>query len=150
MGRPTTLELPPLLVITRPGEAERLVPVPQTPLLLGRAPDSDVVLNDPKVSRAHCRIMLANGEVIATDLKSTNGTLLDDCPIEGTVRLLPGAVLRIGAYQLEYRIPEPADPDRTVVVAASVSTVPNRPRPSPGAARSQPLGHLSTRALMAC
>ena len=134
VGRPTTLEPPAFLVITRPGEPERLVPVPQTPLLLGRAPDSDVVLNDPNVSRAHCRIVLANGEVIATDLKSTNGTLLDDCPIEGTVRLLPGAVLRIGPYQLGTRLPEPADPDRTVVVAAggvrgAVTALPGRRPP---------------------
>jgi pSer/pThr/pTyr-binding forkhead associated (FHA) protein len=41
---------------------------------LGRAPDSDVVLNFPSVSRNHARIFLEGGHYWIKDLGSANGT----------------------------------------------------------------------------
>jgi len=102
-------------VVSRPGERDREVPVGTAPLLLGRTPESDVVLTDAKVSRAHCRIVLVNGAVTATDLNSTNGTLLDSQPMDRATRLEPGAVLRIGPYEIEYQRRDPGDPDSTML-----------------------------------
>ena len=43
---------------------------------IGRAIGADFVLDDPLVSRTHCRITeLPNGELEVQDLNSTNGTL---------------------------------------------------------------------------
>ncbi len=107
-----------ILLVSRPGETDREVTLGGTPLVLGRAPESSIVLNDPKVSRAHCRIAISQGDVIATDLRSTNGTLIDQRRIEGAVRLSPGTVLQIGSYQVRYCHREPPDPDRTLVSTA--------------------------------
>ena len=85
-----------ILLVSRPGETDREVTLGGTPLVLGRAPESSIVLNDPKVSRAHCRIALSQGDVIATDPRSTNGTLIDQRRIEGAVRLRPGSLLHTG------------------------------------------------------
>jgi TolB-like protein len=102
-----------VLLVRRPGEPDREVLIGRSPIVLGRAPDSGVVLNDPKVSRAHCQIAPTAGEVIATDLQSTNGTLIDDRRLEGKVRLIPGTVLKIGPFQIEYQHRDTPDPDTT-------------------------------------
>ena len=92
-----------ILLVRRAGEADREVPIGAEPLIIGRAPGSGVRLDAIEVSRAHCRIMCDNGLVTVTDLKSTNGTLIGDQPIAGTVVLGSAAVLQIGPYRLEYQ-----------------------------------------------
>jgi adenylate cyclase len=104
-----------VLVVSRPGERDREVPIGTAPLLLGRSPESDVVLTDAQVSRAHCRILLEDDAVTATDLNSTNGTLLNGRLIDRPIQLEPGAVLRIGPYDVEYQRREPADPESTML-----------------------------------
>ncbi|MEJ1195738.1 MULTISPECIES: FHA domain-containing protein [unclassified Streptomyces] len=69
---------------------------------LGRSADADVALDDPDVSRMHCAVTVASdGHVSVADLGSTNGTTLDGTRV-GTrpVRLVPGALLRIGESAL--------------------------------------------------
>ncbi len=109
-----------MLLVSQLDVPRRDVPIGPAPLLIGRAPDCDLVLSDHRVSRAHCRIVLADDAVTATDLNSTNGTLLDGQPITRTTTLPPGAVLQIGACRLEYRCEELADPEATIA---------GRPRP---------------------
>ncbi|MGH7154888.1 MAG: FHA domain-containing protein, partial [Acetobacteraceae bacterium] len=116
-----------LLLVSRPGEPVRDVTLGAAPLLIGRAADADLVLHDNKVSRAHCRIMLTAQGVTATDLNSTNGTLVDGRPITRTTPLKPGAVLQIGSFRLEYQRDEQVDPDGTMV-----ATLPHGHRSSPG------------------
>src|SRR6202035_5824161 len=45
-----------------------------TPLTIGREEGNVLRLNDERVSRFHAKIQFDNGEVIITDLESTNGT----------------------------------------------------------------------------
>ncbi|MGW1886756.1 FHA domain-containing protein [Streptomyces sp. NPDC001970] len=69
---------------------------------VGRSAEADVPLDDPDVSRLHCAVTVADdGGVTVADLGSTNGTTLDGTPV-GTrpLRLLPGALLRIGESTL--------------------------------------------------
>jgi diguanylate cyclase (GGDEF)-like protein len=47
------------------------------PLLIGRASDCDLRVEDHSVSRRHARIELAAGSYVAIDLESTNGTLVN-------------------------------------------------------------------------
>jgi len=103
-----------LLVIRRPGEPDREVPIGPEPLVVGRAPGSAVLLPAVEVSRMHCRIALADGRVTATDLNSTNGTLLDGKPLDHTTTLSPDSVLEVGPYRLEYRHLGAPDPEATV------------------------------------
>jgi hypothetical protein len=52
------------------------------PWAIGRSQDSDIVINDPNVSRRHARISRADNNFLVEDLGSTNGTLLDGAPID--------------------------------------------------------------------
>src|SRR5438309_8876874 len=45
-----------------------------TPVTIGREEGNVLRLNDERVSRFHAKIQFDNGEVIITDLESTNGT----------------------------------------------------------------------------
>ncbi|MGC8476559.1 MAG: FHA domain-containing protein [Acetobacteraceae bacterium] len=88
------------LVITGPGDPPPRIELGEEPLVLGRAPGAGLMLPSAQVSRAHCRLEVADGAVLVTDLNSTNGTFIDNTRISGTARLEPGSVLRVGPYRL--------------------------------------------------
>lgn len=77
---------------------------------VGRSADADVPLDDPDVSRLHCAVTLsADGRVTVADLGSTNGTTLDGARVQARpVRLVPGALLRVGESAL--RLAPPGGP----------------------------------------
>ncbi|MCA9979634.1 MAG: protein kinase [Anaerolineales bacterium] len=71
----------------------------ETPLLLGRVPGCDMVLNNPRISKRHCRIERVNGQILVTDLNSTNGTFLGAQRLEpDTPTVWADDVLRVGAF----------------------------------------------------
>ena len=47
-------------------------------LVIGRAPGADVRVPDPEVSKLHAWVGISNQRLTARDLKSTNGTFLND------------------------------------------------------------------------
>lgn len=65
------------------------------PVTIGRESDSDVQLNDDRVSRAHAKLQDHSGRVILTDLGSTNGTRVNGHPIQMRV-MQHGDVLLVG------------------------------------------------------
>lgn len=50
------------------------------PCVLGRK-DADIVINDPMVSKRHAAIQIINGKLLLIDLHSTNGTTLNNEPV---------------------------------------------------------------------
>ncbi len=75
--------------------AGRRWPVAHRPLTVGSAEDCDVVVDDPTVSRHHCRLERQGELHFVRDLGSTNGTYVDEVAVlEAMVR--PGARLRVG------------------------------------------------------
>ncbi len=91
-----------VLIATREGEPERRVVLGEEPLVIGRTPASGLMLPANEVSRAHCRIDVTDGEVLVTDLESTNGTLVDGQRITAETHLPPGGTLQIGPYLVTY------------------------------------------------
>jgi hypothetical protein len=73
------------------------------PVLIGRAPDSTLVLTDDYASNRHARISLQDGMWLVEDLGSTNGTYLGQRKLDGPVPLDSGAAIRIGKTVLELR-----------------------------------------------
>lgn len=73
--------------------------------IIGRAPESDVVLSDTFVSSRHTRVTAETGGVVVEDLGSTNGTLVGDREVEGSLFVPPGETLTIGdtVFVVEYR-----------------------------------------------
>lgn len=74
-----------------------------TPILIGRAPECTLVLDDDYASNRHARVFEREGEWMVEDLGSTNGTLVSDRRIEGAVPFRPGAQVRIGRTEIELR-----------------------------------------------
>ncbi len=55
------------------------LPLLVKPIVIGRIPSCDLVLNNTRVSKRHCRVeMQADESILVTDLNSTNGTFLRD------------------------------------------------------------------------
>ncbi len=76
-----------------------------TPLTIGREEDNGIQLNDERVSRFHLKIQEDAGQVILTDLESTNGTRVNGVPSQLRV-LQIGDLISIGRCLLVYGSPE--------------------------------------------
>jgi DNA-binding winged helix-turn-helix (wHTH) protein len=72
--------------------------------LLGRDESSVVVLDDPMVSRRHCRIVVEEGRAWVEDLQSKNGTFLRGARLVERGELEPGDVLGIGSARLVFGV----------------------------------------------
>lgn len=70
-------------------------------ITLGRARDNDVILEDPRVSRNHARIVLRYGQFLLQDLGSTYGTQVNGRPVQECI-LRPGDCLTLGGVELVY------------------------------------------------
>ncbi len=65
-------------------------------LRIGRAPDNEVVIADNLASRRHAAIRAVEGGCELTDLGSSNGTVVGQSRIQGTVRIDGGGSFSIG------------------------------------------------------
>lgn len=63
---------------------------------LGRVATADIRIDDPKVSREHARIELAEDILTITDLDSADGTRVNGRDVAGPVGLNPGDRIEIG------------------------------------------------------
>ena len=84
-----------------------VVPLPDTPTLIGRAPDCALVLADPLVSSHHARIESKDGQWTIEDLDSSNGTLVNGRPIRRTV-IREGDVITFGDVEFVFSLSAPA------------------------------------------
>jgi pSer/pThr/pTyr-binding forkhead associated (FHA) protein len=66
-----------------------------TPVTIGREEGNMLRLNDERVSRFHAKVQFDNGEVILTDLESTNGTRVNGNVVQ-IRRLRPGDRVGVG------------------------------------------------------
>jgi len=67
---------------------------------LGRATRADFILDAALVSRLHCRFTVhSSGELEIEDLKSTNGTFVNEKRVR-KAPLTPGDLVRIGRVEL--------------------------------------------------
>jgi DNA-binding CsgD family transcriptional regulator len=102
------------------GPAKRLVPLPmfvvtsEGPLrghvltveadeqVLGRRENSDLLLSDPHVSRAHAVVRRQSGAVWLEDLGSTGGTFVNGEPVTGSQALRHGDLVRFGTVETRF------------------------------------------------
>jgi diguanylate cyclase (GGDEF)-like protein len=90
------------------------IPLEREEVILGRALEADVRINDPKVSRKHARINTIrdpkkkNNSYTLTDLSSRNGTLLNGGKIK-TETLQTGDKITIGEHILRFEFLDEID-----------------------------------------
>ncbi len=71
-------------------------------LKIGKAPENDIVLDHPTVSRNHAVLTRSGDQFLVQDQGSTNGTFVEGAQIkEGYLK--PGAMLEIGDVQLRFQ-----------------------------------------------
>jgi serine/threonine protein kinase len=88
-----------LLVIEGP-ERGRVFPLAAGALVIGSSSkNTDICLNDPYVSRLHCKIEVAEDRVVVNDLKNSKGTFVNGTQVTRQ-DLKAGDVLRVGNSQL--------------------------------------------------
>jgi hypothetical protein len=105
-GRPANnaqSALPRTLVVTEGSLKGTIIALSQAPILIGRAPECTLVLEDDYASGRHARLSLQQGTWMVEDLGSTNGTFLGRNRVQDPVPLAPGAPVRIGRTVLELR-----------------------------------------------
>jgi len=94
---------PRTLVVTEGSLRGTTITLGQAPILIGRAPECTLVLEDDYASGRHARFSLQGGTWMLEDLGSTNGTYLGRAKVEAPVPVEPGAPVRIGRTVLELR-----------------------------------------------
>jgi pSer/pThr/pTyr-binding forkhead associated (FHA) protein len=127
------------LRLIRPGEPPREVAVPRDAAIVGRAPECDVTVDDPHISKNHARILCG---VVVVDLGSTNGTWVNDVRItEPTLVTTRRFRLGNGEHAVEIELRKESPPpepglDATMLEGRAPShTMIERPK---GAAQATP------------
>jgi pSer/pThr/pTyr-binding forkhead associated (FHA) protein len=91
------------LIVTQGALAGTRISLDSRPILIGRADDSTLVLDDDYASTRHARIAMQGDEWYVEDLGSTNGTYLDRAKVTGPTRVPLGVPVRIGKTVIELR-----------------------------------------------
>lgn len=67
-----------------------------SPVVVGRAPGSDITIADDIVSGRHARFAMMGSDLTVEDLNSTNGTYLNGQPVHEVQRCKEGDQVQIG------------------------------------------------------
>lgn len=103
LEKTVTLRERPVLTITRgPGAGQVYELGGGKATSIGRAKANEVVVNDVSVSSEHCRIRPEDGHFVLHDLRSTNGTFVNERRVTRHV-LTEGDVVKIGETSLLFK-----------------------------------------------
>lgn len=89
------------LIIVEGALSGTIVPLGTSPIVIGRAPDATIVLDDDFVSTHHARLTPNGNHWMVEDLGSTNGTWIDKTRVSTPTVFRPGTQLRIGKTSME-------------------------------------------------
>jgi pSer/pThr/pTyr-binding forkhead associated (FHA) protein len=92
--------MPRLILLQKNGSAKQ-INVLGTPYVIGRADSSDLVLDNPLVSRSHAVFETLGNNMTIRDLQSHNGTYVNG-ERRDVVALNSGDEIKIGSYQMRY------------------------------------------------
>jgi pSer/pThr/pTyr-binding forkhead associated (FHA) protein len=104
-GRATTPPPPPgptTVMVYADGIKPRTLPLTAS-MIMGRAPECELLLEDTYVSQQHARLFGKNGAWYVEDLGSTNGTYVNEQKLAAPAMVQPGDRIRVGTTVLELR-----------------------------------------------
>ncbi len=82
----------------------REIPLPETLFIIGRDPLCHLRPHSSLVSRRHCAIARWGGRVLIRDLKSANGTFLNNKRIGQQIEIQHGDILDVGDISFAFQI----------------------------------------------
>ncbi len=117
-----SLSLPKTPVILVDGSIETAIVITASPFTVGRAPDRDLVLSHPYVSRKHAEIVFEEGAFFVVDMASRHGTFVNGIRADRQrlstndahpfrLRRRPGASLRLPGRRQPFHNPRFARPN---------------------------------------
>jgi pSer/pThr/pTyr-binding forkhead associated (FHA) protein len=124
----------PLRLVLKPSGVA--VELTRPDMLIGRHSEADVRLPLPDVSRRHCRFTFSDGSWHVRDLKSLNGTYVNDQPIE-CIPVGQGDTVRIGGFTFEVDLVGTAQTSEILQAAEGVLLSISRALPRPDPEREQ-------------
>ena len=94
------------LVVRRGPQPNQVYELNKGIVTIGRDITNDIVINDPEVSRHHCRLTQTGNGFAIEDLGSTNGTFVNGQRLTGQRNLSPNDMLGMGeTVTLAYAAP---------------------------------------------
>ncbi|GAA2041236.1 antibiotic biosynthesis regulator FhaB [Yaniella flava] len=91
------------LIVTEGPLTGRTIDLGGQPLLIGRAQDAGLVLEDDYASGRHARLFPQGSRWFLEDLGSTNGTFVQGEQLTRTMPIDPGTAVRIGKTVMELK-----------------------------------------------
>ena len=80
------------------------IPLPMPQFVIGRDPQCNLRPNSELISKMHCAILQRDDQVLVRDLKSTNGTFVNNDRIDGEVPIRDGDLLRVGPLVFAFKV----------------------------------------------
>jgi len=98
------------------------LPLDRKSVSIGRDPSNDIVIPRESISSLHATIDYKNGYYYLEDLRSTNGTKLNDKPIEENIslRLKSGDKIHFAIYEFRFLMHDLAPYGETVMIKKDV------------------------------
>jgi hypothetical protein len=97
---------PPAITLFKQSEVENPIQVSLPEVVIGREPSCDCVLDHATVSAQHTRLAYRQGQWWVEDLRSTNGTFLNQNPVTFPMVITSGDEIRCGQESLKIIIGE--------------------------------------------
>jgi pSer/pThr/pTyr-binding forkhead associated (FHA) protein len=104
----------------------KTIPITLSQFLIGRDRQCHLRPASPLVSKRHCALLIRGGKAFVRDLGSTNGTYVNDRPLDGEVQLRDQDQLRVGPVAFQVRLeatPRVAKPVPVPAPRAPVETM---------------------------
>jgi sigma-B regulation protein RsbU (phosphoserine phosphatase) len=127
-----------LLKLIRGGAVGQLLPLNGDRMVLGRHPTCQIVLDNAAVSRQHAQILENHGTHYLEDLRSRNGTQLNNETIRGRVELKEGDQIGVCDFVFQYLLTSSA------TAVATTAPVPQSEPPSVVRARQRPTAEVDS------
>jgi hypothetical protein len=134
----------PKFIVKPPHGPGQEVDITKPSFTIGRKADNDLRLEDPAVSGYHARVVKVQEVLFLEDLRSTNGTLINDHKVDRK-QLQDADMIKIGQYRIIYRVEAanpcttvspPVTPDTDETVVFTASAIPDRAPAGPS------IGHI--------
>jgi hypothetical protein len=118
------------LIVRRGPQPNQIYDLNKGIITLGRDITNDIVINDPEVSRHHCRLTQGGGGYTIEDLGSTNGTFINGQRLTGARPLSHGDMIGLGeTVTLAY---ESAAAGASMGIGQGAATMPGSEYAPPG------------------
>jgi hypothetical protein len=102
-GEPSTPQTASIVVVHEPDGAKPRTFKLATSMIVGRAPECDIKVDDTYASQQHARLFGRQGGWYVEDLGSTNGTFVNDQRLAAPALVQPGDKIRVGTTMLELK-----------------------------------------------